>query len=184
MRQARERVLRIRKLPCPACELPVEQSARRCPWCGHSLKLSPDGERLLSDYHQCPNCGHVNERLAVTCARCLTKLLAPCPACEGFIRIGEEICPSCGVDIKAYRREQERKKEEAQLRARERQALRTAQLLAALPALSVFFILALLAEEAPEEWGTIFILIALSSLPLVWYMVSKVLALIMAKKVR
>lgn len=184
MRQARKAVFRARKLPCPACELPVEQNARQCPWCGHNIRLSPDGQRLLSDYHECPNCGHLNERLAVTCARCLTKLLSPCPACEGLIRIDEEICPSCGVDIKIYRKKQDEKREEAQFLARQRQALRASQLLAALPALFVFFILAVLAQEAPEGWSTAFIAAALASLPLVWYAGSKILALIMVKRVR
>ncbi len=175
----------LKKLPCPSCSHFVERTAKTCPWCSRSLTLSPDGQQLLLDYHECPKCGHRNDKKAIICSECREKLLTSCPACEGLIYVQAEICPTCGVNIADYRRQQEEARQRTQREAQRRHNRARAYVISIPLALLLFFALAVMGGQmGPQSIpGAILLIAAVTVSPLSWYISSKVLMLILNREV-
>ena len=65
-----------------------------------TASATTDSAVKASENWECPNCTNLNSMSTDYCVRCGTYGMQPCPVCEAVVRVGNQQCPNCGVDLK------------------------------------------------------------------------------------
>ncbi len=116
--------MKLEKLNCPACGLPLGENVKPnhqfdCPACGSALILT---DLAADEQMVCPQCKRINPASEQFCQECGAALKMACPFCYAQNASDAEHCAQCGVNLQRARQRKQAWLEEQRRHEAERLA--------------------------------------------------------------